>query len=51
MGCTELLNEKQMRARAKFCSDACRQRDGREMRRNKPQTLCDHCKKVLHQKD
>ena len=31
----------------KFCSDACRQKDGREMRKLKPPRLCDECRKRL----
>ena len=45
MGCKNLIDPK--RRTAKFCSDACRQADGREMRRLRPPILCDHCKKLL----
>jgi hypothetical protein len=34
----------------RFCSDICRQQDGRAMRKLKPQRLCDECKKKLGKK-
>jgi hypothetical protein len=49
MGCTNLIDPK--RRTAKFCSDACRQADGREMRKNKPPVLCSVCKKALSHKE
>ena len=49
MGCTNLIDPR--RRLQKFCSDACRQKDGRELRRNKPPVLCSNCKKELKAKD
>ena len=49
MGCKNLIDPK--RRLQKFCSDACRQKDGREMRKNKPALICPHCKKNVNQKD
>ncbi len=52
MGCVNLINPK--RRLQKFCSDTCRQKDGRairqEMLRNRPPVLCDQCKKELRSK-
>jgi len=52
MGCTNLIDPRHRRQ--KFCSDACRQKDGRELRaatrRDKPPALCARCKKELKQK-
>jgi len=53
MGCKNLI---ELRHRAqKFCSDACRQKDGRELRRaarrNRPPVLCDECRKKLNRKE
>jgi len=47
MGCTNLLDLKQMRRRAKFCSDACRQADGREMRKLFSPRFCEKCHREL----
>jgi hypothetical protein len=48
MGCKNLIEHK--RRNAKFCSDICRQADGREMRKLKPPVLCSECKKKLREK-
>jgi hypothetical protein len=48
MGCTNLIDPKHRLQ--KFCSDACRQKDGREMRKAKPPILCDRCKQALKRK-
>jgi hypothetical protein len=52
MGCRKLIDPK--RRLQKFCSDACRQKDGREVRRaaqrNKPPALCDCCRAELKRK-
>jgi len=49
MGCGNLIDPRHRLQ--KFCSDACRQKDGREVRnaarRNKPPRLCDRCKAEL----
>jgi DNA-binding response OmpR family regulator len=45
MGCRNLIDPKHPSKR--FCNDACRQQDGREMRKLKPKRLCDECKKKL----
>jgi hypothetical protein len=51
MGCKELLTLQQMRRRAKFCSDACRQADGREMRKLFNPRLCERCHQELLRRD
>ncbi len=46
MGCGELIDRK--RRTAKFCSDACRQKDGRFMRKIKAPVLCAKCKEPVN---
>jgi hypothetical protein len=52
MGCGNLINPRHRLQ--KFCSDACRQKDGREiraaMRRDRAPALCDRCKAELKRK-
>lgn len=52
MGCQNTIDPKHKQQ--KFCSDACRQKDGREMRkaaqRNKPPVLCAKCRAELRRK-
>ena len=45
MGCNELLTVKQMLIGGKFCSDACRQKDGREVRKLKLERLIARAKR------
>jgi hypothetical protein len=53
MGCKNLIDPRHKSQ--KFCSDACRQKDGRELRRaarrNRPPVLCDECRKKLRRKE
>ena len=48
MGCPNRIDPK--RKTVKFCSDACRQADGREMRKLRPQVLCCECQKKIGKK-
>lgn len=47
-GCKNLIDPK--RHLARFCSDICRQADGRERRKLKPPVLCSECRKALKAK-
>jgi hypothetical protein len=53
MGCNKLIDPKHRLQ--KFCSDACRQKDGREVRRamraNRPPVLCERCKAELKRRE
>lgn len=52
MGCSNLIDPKHRTK--KFCSDKCRQKDGREirelLRKNKPPVLCQQCRCALEGK-